>query len=184
LALGRGRAGTPGVLADLGARLGFTVSIAATREADGEVVRSSLIHRVISEGDVSRAAALLGRRYRVEGRVVRGDGRGRSIGVPTANVAVADQLLVPGHGVYAVNFFEGGHRWAGAANVGTRHTFDGVGRTLEVHLLDFAGDLYDKPCEVEFVERLRPEQRFGSVGDLVNQIHRDVEDARRILGGA
>lgn len=181
LALGRGREGKPEVLAELGARLGFTVSIVPVREAGGEIVRSSLIHRVISEGNVSRAAMLLGRPFRIEGKVRRGDGRGRTIGVPTANVGVSEGLLVPGNGVYAVRFLEGRHRWAGAANVGTRPTFAGVGRTVEVHVLDFDGDLYDKFCEVEFVERLRPEQRFDSVGDLVNQIHRDVDAARKIL---
>lgn len=181
LALGHGREGTPEVLQQLGARFGFAVSIIPVKATGGEIVRSSLVQRVISEGDVSRAATLLGRTYRVEGRVIRGEGRGRTIGVPTANVAVSDGLLVPGNGVYAVRFYEDGHRWSGAANVGTRPTFSGIGRSVEVHVLDFDGDLYDKRCEVEFVERLRPEQRFATIADLVTQIHRDVDNAREIL---
>lgn len=181
LALGRGREGTPAVLREIGARLGFEVSIVPVLETNGEAVRSSAVRRIIGDGDVARASTLLGRRYRVEGEVVRGDGRGRTIGVPTANVAVSDKIMVPGNGVYAVYFHADGQRWHGAANVGTRPTFDGVGRSLEVHLLGFDGDLYGKRCLVEFVERLRPEQRFANVVDLVRQIHRDIASAREIL---
>ncbi len=181
LALGRGREGTVEVLRDLGAQLGFAVTVVPVQEDDGEVVRSSMIQRVVAEGNVSRAAELLGRRYQIEGEVARGDGRGRTIGVPTANVAVTTSLLVPGNGVYAVYFNSEGGRWPGAANVGTRPTFSGVDRSVEVHLLDFDGDLYGRHCTVEFVERLRPERRFAGVAELVEQIHHDVAATRQIL---
>lgn len=181
LALGHGREGTPDVLRDIGRRLQFDVEIVPVLLVDGEAVRSSTVRRAIADGDVLRAAKLLGRNYSVEGKIVRGDGRGRTIGVPTANVSVIGKLMLPGNGVYAVYFHEGGRRWPGAANVGVRPTFDGVSRSLEVHLLGFDGDLYGRTCEVEFVERLRPEQRFASVDDLVKQIHEDVRRTREIL---
>ena len=181
LALGRGREGTSDVLRGIGSRLHFDVVIVPVLEIDGESVRSSSIRRAIADGDIAWATKLLGRRYQIEGEVVPGDGRGRTIGVPTANVAVSEKILLPGNSVYAVYFHENGRRWRGAANVGTRPTFSGVGRTLEVHLLDFSGDLYGHRCRVEFVERLRPEQRFASVEDLVSQIRRDIQHAREIL---
>lgn len=182
LALGHGREGTPDVLREIGARLHFDVTIVPVLEIDGEAVRSSTIRQAIADGDVQRAAKLLGRHYVVEGDVVRGDGRGRTVGVPTANVSPVEKILLPGNGVYAVYFHEGGRRRPGAANVGVRPTFDGVGRSLEVHILDFDGDLYGRACQVEFVERLRPEQRFASVDDLLKQIHHDIRRAREILG--
>ncbi|HVC32756.1 MAG TPA: riboflavin biosynthesis protein RibF [Chloroflexota bacterium] len=182
LALGHDREGTPAVLRDIGARLGFVVNTVPVVDVQGETARSSVLHRAIGDGAVGRAALLLGRRYDVSGDVVQGDGRGRTIGVPTANVAVSEKILLPGNGVYAVFFYEGGRRWLGAANVGVRPTFAGTTRSLEVHLLDFTGDLRGAPCTVEFVERLRAEIRFAGVAELVQQIHQDVERAREILG--
>src|SRR5258708_1165772 len=125
---------------------------------------------------------LLGRPYAVDGTVVRGEGRGRTIGIPTANVSTPNNIVLPGNGVYAVRFKVDDQTWGGAANLGVRPTFAGVNRSLEVHLLDYSGDLYDQRCSVEFVTRLRSERRFSGVDELVNQIKTDIADARQALG--
>jgi riboflavin kinase/FMN adenylyltransferase len=182
LALGRGREGTIPVLEEIGTRLGFTVEIVKGLEVSGQVVRTSAIRQALAEANLGRAQELLGRPYAVAGVVIRGDGRGRTIGIPTANVRTPVNLVLPANGVYAVRFRVDGQAWNGAANLGLRPTFAGVRRTLEVHLLDFTGDLYDRECVVEFVARLRPEQRFGGVDELVGQIRRDIDDTRRVLG--
>ncbi|HLZ10898.1 MAG TPA: bifunctional riboflavin kinase/FAD synthetase [Chloroflexota bacterium] len=181
LTLGRNREGTVPVLRDLGERLGFEVTIVSELALHDEPVRTSAIRRALEAGDVIGMSRILGRRYSVEGTVVRGDGRGKSIGIPTANVSVDDKIALPRNGVYAVYFYENGHRRAGAGNLGIRPTFDRQTRTLEIHVLDFEGDLYGQKVNVEFVRLLRPEVRFSGVGELVAQINRDVEDARDAL---
>jgi riboflavin kinase/FMN adenylyltransferase len=181
LALGHGRQGTAEFLRSLGDRLAFTVDIVEACEVDGQVVRTSAIRESLTAGDLSKASRLLGRNYAVDGTVVRGVGRGHAIGVPTANVRTPENIVLPGNGVYAVRFQVGDKTYDGAANLGVRPTFEAVGRSLEVHLLDFSGDLYGRECQVEFVERLRPERRFASVEELVLQITTDIGDARRVL---
>jgi riboflavin kinase/FMN adenylyltransferase len=181
LAVGRGREGTPLFLREVGQQLGFCVDVVDGFEQDGRVVRTRAVRAALAEGDVDKAAHLLGRAYSVEGTVVPGDGRGRTIGVPTANVATAENLFLPENGVYAVRFHVDGELWNGAANIGVRPTFNGVGRSLEVHLLDYDGDLYGRQCVVQFAQRLRPEQRFPGIDDLVRQIRQDIASARDIL---
>jgi riboflavin kinase/FMN adenylyltransferase len=181
LALGHRREGTPEVLRDLGQRLGFDLRLVPGFEIDGQPVRTRVIRQLLAEARLAEAEMLLGRRYSVDGTVVRGDGRGTTIGVPTANVATSPRLVLPGNGVYAVYFQCDGERWPGAANLGVRPTFDGQSRSLEIHLLDFSGNLYGKAVEVEFVQRLRPEQRFANVGELIAQIHRDIAKSREVL---
>jgi riboflavin kinase/FMN adenylyltransferase len=146
----------------------------------GVVASSSRIREYILEGRVSAAQALLGRPFDLDGVVVKGDGRGRSIGFPTANVDTHGELL-PASGVYAVRVrtSEGWH--GGAANIGTKPTFGGAAVTVEVHLLDWSGDLYGQEVRVEFLERLRAERRFASVSELTAQIQRDIETARVVL---
>lgn len=198
-ALGRGRGGTIPVLRELGGQLGYTVHVVDPLALDGQLVSSTLVHQRLAEGDVAGAAALLGRRPTVTGPVVRGAGRGRTIGLPTANVATPGRIALPANGVYAVycevlprpepgrgapprTGAEGGEgRLLGAASIGTRPTFDDGARALEVHLLDFAGDLYGAELRVEFVERLRPEVRFPSVAALLEEVQRDIAAARRLL---
>jgi len=181
LALGRAREGTPEVLARLGQQLGFTVRVVSGLTLDGEAIRSSLIHRLLQEGDIDKVACYLGRLFAVSGTVVHGEGRGRTIGVPTANVAVPSGFALPANGVYAVRAEVNGRSYGGAANLGTRPTFNGEDRSLEVHLLDFEGDIYGAPIRIEFRSRLRAEQRFDTVNELVQQIRADVANARRIL---
>jgi riboflavin kinase/FMN adenylyltransferase len=184
LTIGRGREGTAAVLRGIGARLGFGLEVVDGFCLDGQIVRTRSIRAALSEGNVSLAREFLGRGYTIDGKVVRGDGRGRTIGVPTANVAVDPALVLPANGVYAVRFRVGVTSWNGAANLGVRPTFGGASRSLEVHLLDFSGDLYDRECSVEFVRRIRPEQRFGGVDELVAQIRQDIVHARQVLGSS
>ncbi|MCA9581391.1 MAG: bifunctional riboflavin kinase/FAD synthetase [Myxococcales bacterium] len=169
-------------LRQLGEQFGLAVHV-ATAEMHGPTrISSSRIRRVIAEGDVALARELLGRIHDVEGTVVQGQARGRTLGFPTANLEGVDTAL-PADGVYAVVCREVGTEAVrqGVANLGVRPTVD-AGRSFEVHLLDFGGDLYGQRLRVGFVERLRGEQRFGNLDELKAQITRDCLDARRLLG--
>lgn len=154
---------------------------------DGVVVSSTKVREYILEGRVSAARRLLGRYFDLDGTVVPGQGRGRTIGIPTANVDTASELR-PGAGVYAVRvrlLSAEPRNWrGGAANIGVKPTFGGTELTIEVHLFDWSGDLYGEPLRVQFLEKLRPEQRFRSVAELAGQIHRDIEAARAVVAGA
>ena len=183
---GRGASGDVAALERAGAALGFAVERVALVAADGTPVSSTEVRAAVAAGDVERAAALLGRPFTVSGEVVAGDGRGRTIGVPTANVAYAPGLVLPADGVYAGHARVVGEAGPGAAcvtNVGWRPTFDGRTRTVEAHLLDVARDLYGQRLEVTFEHRLRGEERFGSAEELVARIHADIELARDRLAG-
>jgi riboflavin kinase/FMN adenylyltransferase len=147
---------------------------------DGEPISSSRIRRVVAQGDLVSAAALLGRHHVLRGKVVHGDARGRTLGFPTANIAVRTQLLPP-HGVYAVNVERNGRILSGVANLGLRPTFGPGTVGLEVHLLDWSGDLYGEDLAVSLVGRIRGERSFDSVESLTTQISKDVETARGIL---
>ena len=153
----------------------------AIGEGPPVVVSSSAIRSQVLEGAVAEAAALLGRPHTISGTVVAGDKRGRSIGFPTANLA-ADAELLPADGVYAVRARANRGPWlSGVANLGQRPTFDGGARLLEVHLLDFGGDLYGAELEVAFIARIRSEARFDGIDALVAQIRKDVVAARVLL---
>lgn len=147
------------------------------------IVSSSRIREVVQSGDMRGARALLGRPHRIKGTVVPGDKRGRRIGFPTANLETAAELIPPA-GVYAVRARVDRGAWQdGVANLGARPTFDKGGFSIEVHLLDFRGDIYGAQVEVAFVERLRAERRFADLVALQAQIRQDVEDARARLAG-
>jgi len=185
---GRGREGDPRRLEALGASLGFAVEVVPPLLDGGRAISSSRVREALESGDVGEARTLLGRDYFVDGEVVRGDGRGRTIGVPTANLAPEEQIL-PANGVYAARCRTGAGAWhAAAVNVGERPTFGGGRVRLEAHLLDFEGDLYGARLRVAFHERLRGEQRFDGKDALVAQIRRDIEAVRARLpppgGGA
>lgn len=165
--------GTPEMLAE---QSGFETRIVPLVEAGGETVTSSRIRALIAAGEVGASARLLGAAFMLEGEVVTGDRRGRTLGFPTANIVPNDALAVPGHGVYAA--LANGR--PAAVNVGVRPTFDtGRGLLVEAFLLDFDGDLYGEVLRIAFVERLRGERRFASVDELIRQMHLDVEEARR-----
>ncbi len=181
--LGAGGRGTVGVLEQIGRERNFEVHQVERFELDGHPVSSTLIRRMLADGDVVSAGKLLERPYSFTGEVVRGDQRGRTIGFPTANVAAPAGLVVPGNGVYAcrVQLSDGEAGLPAVTNVGVRPTFGSHTRTVEAHLLDWSGDLYGRTIRVAFVQRLRPEQKFAGIEELVAQIRADAAAARAIL---
>jgi riboflavin kinase/FMN adenylyltransferase len=156
----------------------FQTRVVPLVEVDGEPVSSTRIRRLIATGEVEEAAGLLGAPFRMRGEVVAGDRRGRELGFPTANMVPDPKLACPAHGVYACRI---GERLA-AVNVGVRPTFGvDLHPLVEAFILDFDGDLYGERLTVEFIGRLRGEQRFESVDELVQQMYRDVDRARELL---
>ena len=181
-AFGRGRSGDEALVRRLGAAEGFDVAVVDAVREDGQPISSTLIRAAVAHGDLAGAARWLGRPYGLLGRVVPGVGRGRTIGVPTLNLAPpAARKLLPPDGVYAVWLWWRGTRYGGMMNQGPRPTFAEPGRTLEVHLFDFAGELYGETVRVEWVERLRDVQAFPSREALVAQLERDRQAARASL---
>ncbi len=194
---GRRAAGNVAELRRAGRRFGFaveTVSLVSEDCGDAETVTfsSTYIRSCVDAGDVVAAAEALGRPHRVEGVVVRGDGRGRSLGFPTANVAPPMHSAIPADGVYAAWFTVLGHgpatgsivpgqRYQAAVSVGTNPTFSGRSRTVEAFVIDHTGDLYGQHVAVDFVVRLRSQERFGSVDDLIAAIADDTRRARALL---
>ena len=176
---GRGREGDFALLQAAGETHGFTVSGLPTFVLDGHRVSSTRVRDALQQGDFDAAARLLGRRYTLIGRVIAGQQRGRTIGFPTANIAL-QRASSPLRGVFAVRALDvDGRPVDGVANVGTRPTVDGGERLLlEVHLFDFAADLYGRCLEIEFSKKLRDEQRFASFDALREQIERDAQQAR------
>jgi riboflavin kinase / FMN adenylyltransferase len=191
-ALGRNRTGDIDTLHSLGAELGYTLHVVEPITWHGETqVRSSAIRQSLVQGDVQSAGDMLGRSYPVAGLVVAGDGRGRQLGIPTANVQTAPDKLLPADGVYAtlaqVNSPGGVETYTSVTNLGMRPTVGGQERRLETHLLDFptpgrGADLYGQPLTLLFIARLRGEQRFPNLDALVSQIHTDIAEARTVLG--
>lgn len=183
-ALGRGREGDVDRLRELGKQMGYElVVLDPVENGNGKPVSSSLIRRLIGEGQMPEAARLLGRYYRTSGTVVRGDGRGRQLGFPTANLDVWDERVMPQTGIYATWTWIEGVRYESVANLGVRPTFENQPSSplLEVYILDWDRDLYGQEIQVEFVERLRPEERFPTVNALVEQMHKDVQAAKEVL---
>lgn len=193
-ALGRARAGTVAVLQALGTQLGYDVSVVELVAGTSGEVRSHQIRQLLRAGNVRAASQMLGRPYRVMGIVEEGERRGRTIGVPTANIRPLPQRLLPADGVYATWAYlqddkqdeNAGLARASVTNIGTRPTVDGRQHRVETHLLDFPGpgepgQLYGQQVAVSFVSRLRAEQRFESLAELLAQIRRDILATRRVL---
>jgi riboflavin kinase/FMN adenylyltransferase len=184
---GSKRSGSTQTLEAACTRAGAKLRVVSAVTVDGVVVSSSKVREYVLEGRVAAAQRLLGRYFDLEGTVVPGAGRGRTIGFPTANIDTQNELR-PGAGVYAVRVSVKGsagiERHGGAANIGVKPTFGGGEVTIEAHLFDFQGDLYGKKLTVEFIDRLRGEQRFASVSELSGQIARDIEAARTALARA
>jgi riboflavin kinase / FMN adenylyltransferase len=152
----------------------FETNVTPLVEVGGETVSSTQIRGLVAAGEVKEATDFLGGPFLFEGEVVEGDKRGRTLGMPTANLVPDDAYVCPGHGVYAA----WAHGYAAAVNVGVRPTFEtGRGLLVEAHLIDFEGDLYGQTLRIAFVERMRGEKRFESVDELVEQMNRDVEQA-------
>jgi riboflavin kinase/FMN adenylyltransferase len=162
----------------------FTTSVVPLLEVDGEVVSSSHIRGLVLAGEVEEADRLLGAPFVMDGPVVPGDRRGRTLGFPTANLVPVDGYVLPGHGVYACRARTADGTWhVAAVNVGVRPQFvTGRGELVEAFLVDFSGDLYGSSLRIEFLRRLRGERRFESVDALVAQMGRDVDEARAVAG--
>jgi riboflavin kinase/FMN adenylyltransferase len=185
---GQGRRGDVALLRRMGGNLGFDVHGVDLVGSDGTgpPVSSTRIRQLLVEGQVEAAATMLGRDHQARGRVERGDGRGRVLGFPTANVAVPPDICLPADGIYAGWFRRpNGEDHPAALSLGRRPTFytRATDSLLEAYLLDFDGDLYEEPAEVRFHTRLRDEERFDSIDDLVAQIDRDVTATRQALAG-
>jgi len=171
---GKGAKGTPEYL---GEHSEFKTRVVPLVEAAGETISSSHIRGLVAAGEVGPAAEFLGGPFLFEGEVVPGDRRGRELGMPTANLVPDERFVVPGHGVYAA----WAHGYPAAVNVGVRPTFEtGRGLLVEAHLIGFEGELYGETIRIAFLERLRGEKRFETVGELIEQMHRDVDEARKI----
>lgn len=180
-ALGRHREGDVPTLRRLGGELGFEVAILEPIAVDGLEVRSGAIRAALTEGRVDQAMLLLGRPYALTGTVTSGFGRGRSIGLPTVNLPLPPERVIPASGVYATWCWVEGQRLPAATNIGVRPTFDGGAASIEAHILGFEGDLYGAELRLEFVLRLRPEHRFPDADALIAQVRRDVANTRRAL---
>jgi riboflavin kinase/FMN adenylyltransferase len=178
-ALGRNRAGTIGVMRQVGQELGFAVEVAPLLTEDGEKVGSSSIRQALAEGDVRLVARLLGRSFSLRGPVVQGDRRGRTLGFPTANIAIGLDRALPAYGIYVTRAYVAETAYQSCTSIGIRPTFAVEPRPMvETFILDFDGDIYGQEMRIDFLERLRDEERFESVDDLIAQMHGDIEATR------
>lgn len=182
-ALGKNREGNAQRLAELGRELNYSVAVVDALSDESGVISSTEIRKLVSVGSVDAAANLLGREYALSGPVVHGDGRGRRINIPTANIHYPDSKLLPANGIYACRARLGTDLWAAATNIGFNPTFTPDKRTVnvEAHILDFDRDLYGQELKLEFVARLRDEAKYDSVDALLTQIHADIEQTRGMV---
>ena len=182
-ALGRGREGNVERLREIGQSLDYALQVVDPVKSGSIPISSSQIRRLIRAGEVQDAAKLLGRNYKVAGKVVHGDGRGTDLGFPTANLEYWNERVMPANGVYATWTWINGVRYASVSNLGIRPTFDPVPETplLEAYVIDFAGDLYGKTVDLEFAAYLRPELRFTTIDGLIEQMHRDTQKSLEVL---
>jgi riboflavin kinase/FMN adenylyltransferase len=182
-ALGHNREGNVEKLMEFGTKYNFLVNIVEPVTVDSQVVSSSAIRNFIREGAVEKANKLLSRPYQLEGSVVPGDGRGKTIGIPTANLETGIEKLVPGNGVYSCLAYFEDKALPAATNIGVRPTFDGdrISPWVETHILDYQGDLYGKNVTLKFLSYLRGEKKFNNVPELILQIHEDIIKTRKTV---
>ena len=181
-ALGRDREGNINMLRTLGRDMQFSVEVIPPYIINGEAVSSTLIRQALGQGDMRKVQRLMGRYFHLRGKVITSDKRGRLLGFPTANLDMMPQQALPGNGIYATIVHIGSRRFPAATNVGVRPTFGEGMKTVETHLLDYEGDLYGKEIKVEFVQKLRDEQRFASSEALKAQIEKDLQAVQGVLG--
>ena len=179
---GHKAAGDEALLSRLGRSFGFSVEGAPLVTSNGTVFSSTYIRACVDAGDVSAAAGALGRPHRIEGVVVRGDGRGRELGFPTANLLCGRYAAIPADGVYAAWLARRDHRYMAAVSIGTNPTFSGRERRVEAYVLDFDEDLYGERVALDFVTHLREMRTYTGIAPLVAQIEQDVADTRAALG--
>jgi riboflavin kinase/FMN adenylyltransferase len=183
-ALGRGRAGTSDRLAEIGKSLNYTVNVIPPLRDEQGILSSTRIRKKIAAGLMAEASNDLGRPYMISGPVIHGDGRGRTLNLPTANILIPDGKILPAFGIYACRGWVDGQSHPAATSIGVRPTFyNGAppAPTIEAHLLDFNGNLYGREVKLEFLEYLRPEEKYTSVEALLEQIGRDIEKTRAIV---
>jgi riboflavin kinase/FMN adenylyltransferase len=182
-AMGRDRAGNASTLKELGIEFDYTLSTISPVEFEDQVISSSRIRAALSSGDLNLANKLLGRPYSINGQVVPGDGRGKTIGVPTANLSTWLERALPRSGVYVSQATVNGGTFGSVTNVGVRPTFKTHFEQLQVetHLFNFDSQIYGQDIQLKFIRHLRDEQRFPNIDALVNQIKQDVSDAKYIL---
>ena len=185
-ALGKGREGNATRLKEIGRELGYSVEVISALSDESGVISSTEIRKLVSAGSVAEAARLLGHPYSLHGPVIHGDGRGRTINVPTANISYSHDKMIPAKGIYACWAYLNDKKYLAAINIGTNPTFtpDKQSPNVEAHLLDFRREIYGEDICLEFVARLRDELKFDSVEALLEQIWKDVEDTKRILQSA
>ncbi len=183
-ALGRNREADAARLAEIGRGMGYTVEVVPPLKDAAGILSSTRIRAAVAAGDVSAAAKDLGRYFFVTGPVVHGDGRGHRINVPTANIQAPAGRLIPANGIYATWAWVNGERHPAATSIGLRPTFTSseMAPRIEAHLLDFEQDLYGQEVKLEFVQYLRPEEKYPSVKELLEQIQRDIQKTREVLG--
>jgi riboflavin kinase / FMN adenylyltransferase len=177
---GRGKEGNETFLVTHGQKLGFEVEVMRAFQVDNTIISSTRVRNAILAGDVKTAAAWLGRPYNLVGRVVAGHNRGAGLGFPTANIE-PEKALVPANGVYAALAKIDDQTHGSVLNIGMNPTFDDNRMSIEVHILDFKGDIYGKTLEILFIEKLRDEKKFNGPADLIVQIRKDVEQTRAIM---
>tara|TARA_B100000809_G_scaffold100234_1_gene98793 strand:- start:518 stop:1441 length:924 start_codon:yes stop_codon:yes gene_type:complete len=180
-ALGKDRQGDLAFMQKQGEELGFWASSVEPLEIDGQPVKSRRIRDAVANGNLAVCPELLGRNHLLSGVVVIGDQRGRTLGFPTANLDVDPQLLLPGDGIYATWAIIDGEHHQAATSIGIRPTFDLTQRLVEVFVMDFSGDLYGKTVGVEFITKVRDQEKFDGLDALIKQINQDVDDCRQVL---
>jgi len=180
-ALGQGREGNIDNLRKLGQEMGFSVRVVPPVKIKGEVVSSTAIRQAIASGDMKRVLKLTGHFFSLRGLVTTGSGRGRDLGFPTANLKVNPEQALPADGVYATRAYIDDKIYRSTTNIGSCPTFDGTERTVEIHIIDYDGDLYGQELKVAIIERLRGETKFATAEELKKQIARDINMTRTIL---
>jgi len=180
---GKGRDGNFELLKEIGKKNNFSVTLVPEYSVDGETISSTKIRNALLEGDVLKAGKMLGRNYSFKGKIVRGDGRGRKLGFPTANISVNDEdKLIPAKGIYAAECTVQKEKHFGLLSLGSRPTFHKDGDVIpEFYIFDFDRDIYDEIMKVELVEKIRDEEKFNSVDDLIIKMKKDEEKGRIIL---
>lgn len=181
--LGADRAGGISTLEELGQEMGFCVRAIDPLEQGSQPVSSSSVRATIKKGDVHAAKEMLGYPYFIEGQVIHGDGRGKHIGLPTANVSVWEGKLLPENGVYAAFTLLDGKMYPAVVSIGIRPTFYEmpIEKTIEVHILKFSDQIYDKNLTIQFISRLREERKYGSVSELMDQVRKDICETEEVL---
>lgn len=180
--LGRGKAGNLAALRALGEEMGFAVTEVPPVAVNGHIASSTAVRQALASGDPAKAGRLLGRPFGLHGRVVHGVGRGTELGFPTANLAPDPSRALPATGVYATWAYVGSQVYPSMSYIGRRPTFGHAGTTVEVYLIGFQGDLYDKDLRIAIIEKLRGDQKFASAEELKRQIAKDIEKGKQILG--